>query len=73
MPQREGALASGVSGYNLTNAQVNRLVEMRRKGYPISSLRFHPLESHLTVGVDVKSYGKPAIRYFYVGQKGQLK
>jgi len=59
--------------YQVTNAQINRLVEMRRKNYPIDSMRFHPMEGHITVGVAVRSYGRPATRYFYIGQKGQLK
>jgi len=59
--------------YRVTNAQVNRLVEMRRKNYPIESLRFHPFEGHITAGVAVKSYGKPAVRYYYIGQRGQLR
>jgi hypothetical protein len=62
-----------MSGYNLTNAQVNRLVEMRKKGYPIHSLQFRSLEGHLTVGVRVKSYGKDATRYFFIKQNGGLK
>ena len=58
--------------YQVTNAQVNRLVEMRRKNYRVTGVRFHPFEGHLTVSVSISHRGKPATRYFYIGQKGQL-
>jgi hypothetical protein len=55
--------------FHLTTEQVKRLQEMRSKNYPITSLRFHPIEGHITVGVRVGQ----GTRYFFVGQKGQLK
>ena len=57
----------------LTQRQVDRLQQMLDKNYPILGVEFRSMTGHMTVAVRVKSYGRDAIRYFYVGSKGQLK
>jgi hypothetical protein len=58
-----------VSGYRVTQAQIDRLQQMKVKDYPIVGLRFQPHEGHITVSV----WTRKGMRYFYIGQKGQLK
>jgi hypothetical protein len=59
--------------HKVSQHQVDRLQEMLDKNYPIGSLRFDPMEGHITIGVRVKGYGRGSMRYFFVGQRGQLK
>jgi hypothetical protein len=58
-----------MSGHRLSKAQVKRLQQMVDKGWPIHSVRYSPLEGHLSVGVSLRR----GTRGFWIGQKGELK
>ena len=59
--------------HQVSAQQVARLQEMVDKNYRIGSLRFDPIEGHITTGVRVKGYGPGSMRYFQIGQRGQVK